>query len=46
MRNVLTYAKMNAARPAKAATTMEPWMLEALPVKVVVLGVAVAAGAL
>ncbi len=42
----MTYAKMNEARPAKAATTMEPWMLAALPVKVVVLGVAVAAGAL
>jgi hypothetical protein len=39
----MTYAKMKAARPAKAATTMEPWTLDAAPVYWV--GVAVAAGA-
>jgi hypothetical protein len=39
----MTYAKRKAARPAKAATTTEPWTLEAAPVYWV--GVAVAAGA-
>lgn len=38
----MTYAKMKAARPAKATMTIEPWTLEAAPVKAV--GVAVAAG--
>ena len=38
-----TYAKTKAARPAIAATTMEPWMLDADPVNCV--GEAVAAGA-
>ncbi len=40
----MTYAKRKAARPAKAATTIEPWTLDADPVNWV--GVAVAAGAL
>lgn len=40
---VLTYAKMKAATPARAATRTEPWTLEADPVNWV--GVAVAAGA-
>jgi len=39
----VTYAKTKAARPANAATTMEPWMLDADPVNCV--GEAVAAGA-
>jgi len=39
----MTYAKMKAARPAKAAMRTEPWRLEAAPVKAD--GVAVAAGA-
>jgi len=43
MRRLMTYAKRKAARPAKAATIMEPWTLEAAPVNWV--GVAVAAGA-
>ena len=40
----MTYAKMKAARPAKAAITIEPWTLEAAPVNWY--GVPVAAGAL
>jgi len=40
----MTYAKMKAARPAKAAMMMEPWTLEAALV-VYWVGVAVAAGA-
>jgi hypothetical protein len=40
----MTYAKMKAARPAKA-TSMEPWTAEA-PEVVYWVGVAVAAGAL
>lgn len=38
----MTYAKMKAARPAKATMTMEPWTEDAAPVNAV--GVAVAAG--
>jgi len=30
----MTYAKRKAARPAAAATAMEPWTLDAAPVKV------------
>lgn len=41
----MTYARMKAARPAKAATTTEPWIEAADPVKVVDVGVEVAAGA-
>jgi hypothetical protein len=37
---------MRAATPARAAAKMEPWMLAADPVKVVVVGVEVAAGML
>jgi len=39
----MTYAKTKAARPASAATTMEPWTLDADPVNCV--GEAVAVGA-
>jgi hypothetical protein len=38
----MTYAKRKAARPATAATTTEPWTLDADPVNWV--GVEVAAG--
>jgi hypothetical protein len=40
----MTYAKRKAARPATAATTTEPWTLDADPVNWV--GVEVAAGRL